>query len=438
MNGVTSFVQAACLRTLPASLCLMALGTSQMVHAANYALSPDGNAVVRLESSTPLASSSFNTSLITSAYAGWTVNTSGGAAGSIATTKYAAGWDPAIANRGGGIFEATYSQAGAVASGHSLQWVQVINTNIPQPGVSSPYIDPQPNDDALPFYWTGAEQPGFSTSKSTRIKDFSQRYSTSLSSTNPITWSADLYAADYDGNKTVTVGNGIRWGWNMKPATVGHSTGTFTGPSPACPPATCSGIGSSSISWGQGSPGSLSFAGAAFAPKVGDAFKLGTLSYHNGSTTTGSEISGITLDIAMSFDNISEANFTMHTPMSIVNSPNTDDPIASADFVSMTGFPYTFNVLEGASASVDVMAKLTPKLKLTPAGVGGGAPGKNPATDFLSGPQGYELTFMGFANPTTGGFVPNVPEPSEGLLVLSGLVVVGTLAKRKTTRRQTC
>jgi hypothetical protein len=143
-------------------------------------------------------------------------------------------------------------------------------------------------------------------------------------------------------------------------AGAGTSTGTFLDPVPVC--SACSGIGTSSFRWGEGSPGNLSFTGSSFAPAPGEAFKLGSLTYHNG-VTSGTEFFSIGLDIALSFNDVPEKNFTHYDRLSINNTPNnTNDPIADADFVWFTtgNFPYTFNVAEEATASVDIMAKLTP------------------------------------------------------------------------------
>ncbi|HEX5014486.1 MAG TPA: hypothetical protein VFV72_10045 [Candidatus Limnocylindrales bacterium] len=44
-----------------------------------------------------------------------------------------------------------------------LKFTQVIETNKPLNGASSPYTDPHPNDDEKPFYWTDPEQERFPT-----------------------------------------------------------------------------------------------------------------------------------------------------------------------------------------------------------------------------------------------------------------------------------
>lgn len=52
-----------------------------------------------------------------------------------------------------------YTDAGSGLS--NFNWVQTIRTNQPLGGATSPYNDPQPPDDNLPFYWTNAELPSY-------------------------------------------------------------------------------------------------------------------------------------------------------------------------------------------------------------------------------------------------------------------------------------
>ncbi len=175
---------------------------------------------------------------------------------------------------------------------------------------------------------------------------------------------------------------------------VGTSVGIFLDPTPSCPPATCSGTGMNSFNWGEpssdlfGSQSNLTFVGNSFSPSAGEIFKLGTLTYHNGATISGTDVTGIELDIPLNFDNTSR-NFSYHTSLSINNTLNIGTPISTpegnADIVSFLGntFPYTFHVLEGATASVDLMVKLTPTED--------------------------QLQLVGLANPTTGGSVSIVP-----------------------------
>ena len=406
--------------------------------AASYQLSPDGNAVVRIKPGTSITSAGFDTALLTAEYPTWTVTKAAGAAsGVISVDSYDAGWRSG--GRGGAKINATYSQANAIAAGRSLQWVQIITTNVPLNGATSPYIDPFPNDDALPFYWNataGDQARAAATNKSVKFDDFSTRFQSTLATTNPITWDAKLYQAEYDGATSVTVRTGVTWGWTMKPATVGNSAGTFLNPSPTCPPATCSGLGTNSVQWGLGNPGSLSFAAVAFAPNADDLFKVGTLTFHNGTTQAGSELSAVDLDIKLDFTNVAEVNKTYHTQLAITNTPNTADPQASADFVAFTsgGFTNSFRVLEQQSASADLMAKLSPKLQLVP-GIASAAD-KDPGVPILPPTVvGYDLELVGFANPTTGGFIVAVPEPHTYATMAAGLLVLSLVYRRRTSVR---
>jgi hypothetical protein len=152
--------------------------------------------------------------------------------------------------------------------------------------------------------------------------------------------------------------------------------------------------------------GSLSFAGSSFAPAPGETFKLGTLTFNNG-VTFGTEVSSVGLDIALNFNDVPEKNFTHHDRLSINTTPNTGDPTADADFVWFTtgNFPYTFNVAEEATASVDIMAKLT-----------------------LAGDQ---LQLVNLTNPTVGGSVSVIPEPETYALFLAGLGLMGAVITRR-------
>jgi len=89
--------------------------------------------------------------------------------------------------RGGVEIELGYIDGG---SGYiNFQWVQTITTNDPLGNAKSPYNDPQPPDDDLPFYYTKAELP-FVTNKRGFDVIFRDRPKRSLS--KDVSWSAEL------------------------------------------------------------------------------------------------------------------------------------------------------------------------------------------------------------------------------------------------------
>ena len=90
---------------------------------------------------------------------------------------------------------------------------------------------------------------------------------------------------------------------------VGGDSGIFVKPSPTN--AVVSGVGTGNFVWGTPFPdsSSLSFAGGRFDAQPNTPFKIGKLTYHNG-TTSGGEASGVELDVPMTFDNVPELNFT--------------------------------------------------------------------------------------------------------------------------------
>jgi hypothetical protein len=378
--------------------------------ADSYALSPDGSAVVRITPQTTLSASSFNTALLSGGYTATT-----GSSGSLSVTNYMAGF----AGSGGAQFEALYNNGGPFGAGQNFEYIQVITTNSPLGNSVSPYLDNAPNP-SQPFY-------SYQPANQLNFYDYSQRPTSFLKTTNPITWNASLYPVIVNANNAITLENGVGWGWTMKKATVGVSSAVFVNPSPSS--AVVSGVGTNTFSTGSGESSSLSFAGAAFDTTPGTPFKLGTLTYHNGANVSAADT--VDFKASVAFDNVPEKNLDLGTRFMITNTLNTSDPIASADFVTLGNFPYTFNVIEGDTASVDLMATLTTGLAGSPSGV---------SADSLvfSGPfdpsPNYTLQIVGLANPTPGGFLaPSIPLPPAAW---SGLATLATLAVGATLRRR--
>lgn len=381
--------------------------------AAAFALSADGAAVVRLQTKGTVGASALASSSLTS---GWTATA--GSGGSMSVSTYDARFK---SGNGGGVIEALYNHGAALPAGKTLEWVQIVTTNDPLNGAKSPYLD-NAGKPAEPFYTYTAQnrQPGLALNK-LNFYDFSKRSPADLSKTDPIEWDAKLWPVLRGADKSLTVQDGISWGWRMDKATIGATAGKFDNPSPST--AVVGGVGTNAFSWGSGDPSSLNFNANAFDTKPDTEFKIGTLSFHNGTIAAGSGADAVDLTISFAFDNVPEKNFGLKAKMVLTNTPNTSDPKASADQVSIGGFNFTFNVLEGATATVDLMGKLTTGLTALPTGAKPSGAELFDSLPFDSDPF-YSLILTRFANPSAGGFIGALPEPSNMLVFALGLVIL--------------
>ena len=104
-----------------------------------------------------------------------------------------------------------------------FKWTQVIDTSDPLGGTTSPYVDPRPNDDSKPFYWTDAEQK----SHPTTFIDYPSRPAPASGVT---TWDATLALNGVDeGLQIVTMFDRLSYGFTR------DSTGTITLRGPTSP-----------------------------------------------------------------------------------------------------------------------------------------------------------------------------------------------------------
>lgn len=173
-------------------------------------------------------------------------------------------------------------------------------------------------------------------------------------------------------------------------AIAGFSSGTFVNPrGPAGMVVT--GVGTTNFTWGLGSgtpSSSLRYGGANFAASAEEFFSIGTLNYYNGTISGGTGADSVDLRITVVFLDDTGFPHVFDYPFTLVNSPNTSDPVASADFVvlsnslpaqtffldgrehtvqlffgqtSSNGFSTVdrFHVLENATASADLVGRFT-------------------------------------------------------------------------------
>lgn len=169
----------------------------------------------------------------------------------------------------------------------------------------------------------------------------------------------------------------------------GSSTGTFENPAGPAGMVT-TGVGTSNFTWGSGfPPSSLGYTGSLFDVNENDSFMFGSLNYYNGAIASGTGANSIDLSIVLDFISPSGFSESFTYDLGLINTPNSSDPNASADIVSfdntvpsnifsLVGVDYTleflgfgtlsgsgftiedsFLVLENASASVDLVGRIT-------------------------------------------------------------------------------
>ena len=145
----------------------------------------------------------------------------------------------------------------------------------------------------------------------------------------------------------------------------GTTSAEFINPQPTCPPATCSGLGTNSIFFGNPDPGNppngLAFTGRGFSVPVGVPFVLGLLQFQNSSTTNAID----TIDARFrttAIDGNPLFTQTVTENLSIVQTVNTGNAEADADFIFLTGHPEfgSFRVFEGQVSSVEMLGMFTP------------------------------------------------------------------------------
>lgn len=98
---------------------------------------------------------------------------------------------------------------GAVVGGlvGGYRYTQTITTNVPADGATSPYVDPQPNDDDKPFYWTDGEE----RDSNGTFHDSPTRQAPRSGSTD---WDAVVSITEVTG-RSVTVLDSLTYGFSM-------------------------------------------------------------------------------------------------------------------------------------------------------------------------------------------------------------------------------
>ena len=215
----------------------------------------------------------------------------------------------------------------------------------------------------------------------------------------------------------------------------------FLNPQPNSPPATFTGIGTNSITWGVplpdendpiGSSSTLSFTEKSFAVDLDKPFDLGSITFHNGSIKIAPENTGInSVDLSLEltadipFLNLLNIKILGDRKVDIINTPNIPgDSQASADYLFISpgkGFDVgnVFHVPEGDTSTATLLGLIT-QTKSPPgfAFAPGEGTGSLTASDTKDEEPEFVLKLLGFGEVTSGkGFITStsVPEPSTFL-----------------------
>jgi len=330
-------------------------------------------------------------------------------------------------------------------------------------------VDKIDNDNAVndPVLGVCANSPYYDCGYFAGETFFVDRPSRSSDSESDHVWGAELYLVEQTAANTVTIYNGIKWGWlntasEIRALTAPPSAIIFDNATPSVGGATvATGIGTNSITWGTAVDGSfassLSITPSTFnlTPLIGEPFVLGTITYANGTIVLGSGLSSVEMSVQTTID-VADLGITGLTVddtrlMTMINTRNTcnaDVPgdctdaeaRESADYVTippaadLTAVPATFpnfselgnnfHVLEESSATATLIGRIT-EAKITAAGGGGDGllpPGPDAPPPGTLSPRKLVLELLGFGKILEGdGFIARgLPGPSVVDIVIPG------------------
>jgi hypothetical protein len=151
-----------------------------------------------------------------------------------------------------------------------------------------------------------------------------------------------------------------------------------------------SGVGTDHFEWGEGYPlpSYLDFTGSSFDTETENIFSFGDLEYYNGTIISGTGAESVDLSVTLDLSTPTGIE-SFDYQFGLINTPNTPDPAASADYVIfpnalptntflVDGVDYTleligfgevsgggysiideFHVLEGSSARAQLLGRIT-------------------------------------------------------------------------------
>lgn len=345
------------------------------------------------------------------------------------------------------------------AAGNDLHWIQRLasnhalgagggpGVNVDKIDIRAGHTDPVQGDcDDLPYYDCGYfAGETFFVDRPSRASD----------PVNDKIWTAELYLVEETAANTVTIYNGIRWGWvstnsDVRALTAPPSSIRFEDSSPPAGGSTVvTGIGTSGITWGTAvsgsTPSSLGIASNTFdlTPLIGEPFVLGTITYANGTIQSGSGINGVDLIVETTIDvpdmAITDLLIEDSRMVSMINTLNTCNAMVpgdcspselneSADYVSLPPAPdlvdvpgtfptfaelgNNFHVHEESSATATLIGRIT-EVSIEDANSGNGLipPGPGAPPPGVSGQPRLVWEILGFGEVLEGDGFITVGEP---------------------------
>jgi hypothetical protein len=180
-----------------------------------------------------------------------------------------------------------------------------------------------------------------------------------------------------------------------------------------------SGVGTSELRFGAPDPGWIIRYTSASAAYSTEPFFLGSITAYNGSVFGNTDIAGMDLflrtDITPPDNPAGDGVGTLTERITITHTPNTTDPIASADFLNFQSLAKGAWILEGQWATFNLFGTVNSPLTLSSIAV---APGSEDAG------------FITDVPPDTRALQAVVPEPSTWAMMLLGFGAVGFALRR--------
>jgi hypothetical protein len=104
------------------------------------------------------------------------------------------------------------------------------------------------------------------------------------------------------------------------------------------------GVGTDTFTWGTGlqsPPSSVRYKNTPFAADFEDSFKIGDLTYFNGTIDGNSGADKVSLSLEVNFTLPSGLNQSFIYGMDLINTPNTGSQNDNADYLVLSHFPST-------------------------------------------------------------------------------------------------